>query len=316
MKAVVYRKYGTPDVLRLEDIPTPVPKDQEILIRVRAVSFNAYDLHFVSASPFFLRLMGAGLLRPKTVPIGADMAGTVEAVGPGVESFKPGDEVYGCNRGSLAEFACGPVNRFGPKPVNLSFEEAAAVPMAAVTALQGLRDKGRIQKGQRVLVNGASGGCGSFAVQLAKLFGTEVTGVCRTSKMDFVRGLGADVVRDYTREDVTEVERPFDLIFDVAAFRPILRYRRILKPGGYYVLAGGSISRLLQLSAVEKIGGGHMMTMMTNENREDLTILKDHLESGRIRSFVDRRFPMAEAADALWYLKNGRVCGKVVVTVP
>src|SRR5512135_3030670 len=185
MKAVIYRRYGTPDELRLEEFPKPVPKDGEILIKVRAVSFNAYDLHFVSGSPFFLRFMGAGFLKPKPTPIGADMAGTVEAVGPGVESFKPGDEVFGCNRGSLAEFACGPAKRFGPKPVNLSFEEAAAVPMAAVTALQGLRDKGRIQKGQRVLVNGASGGCGSFAVQLAKVFGTEVTGVCRTSKMDF-----------------------------------------------------------------------------------------------------------------------------------
>lgn len=316
MNAVIYRKYGTPDVLRLEDIPQPVPRDQEILVRVRAVSFNAYDLHFVSASPFFLRLMGAGLLRPKPVPIGADMAGTVEAIGPGVESFKPGDEVYGCNRGSLAEFACGPAARFAPKPANISFEEAAAVPMAALTALQGLRDKGKIRKGQRVLVNGASGGCGSFAVQLAKLFETEVTAVCRTSKMDFVRGLGADVVRDYTREDVTEVERPFDLIFDVAAYRSIMKYRRIMKPGAIYVLAGGSVARMIQLDTVGKIGHKNMMTMLADVNLKDLSTLKDYLDAGRIKAFVDRRFPMAEAADALWYLKNGRVCGKVVVTVP
>lgn len=315
MKAIIYRRYGTPDVLRLEEISKPVPKEREILVRVRAVSFNAYDLHFVSASPFFLRFMGAGLLKPKPVPIGADMAGTVDAVGPGVEAFKPGDEVYGCNRGSLAEFACGPAGRFAPKPANLSFEEAAAVPMAALTALQGLRDKGKIRAGQRVLVNGASGGVGSFAIQLAKLFETEVTAVCRTSKMDFVRGLGADAVVDYTREDVTDGERPFDLIFDVAAYRSVLRYRRIMKPGALYILAGGSVARMIQLDTVGKIGHRNMMTMPASVNREDLLTLKDYLEAGRIKAFVDRTFPMAEAAGALWYLKNGRVCGKVVVGV-
>ena len=316
MKAIIYRKYGSPDVLRLEEIETPIPKDGEILVKVRAVSLNAYDLHFLSGTPFFIRAMGAGLLRPKLKPLGADAAGTVEAVGPGVTDLKPGDEVYGCRHGSLAEFMSGPAKRFAPKPVNLSFEEAAAVPMAALTALQSLRDKGKIRQGQRVLVNGASGGVGSFAVQLGKLFGTEVTAVCRTSKMDFVRSLGADAVVDYTREDVTEGGRPFDLILDVAAYRPVSRYRRIMKPGGRYVLAGGSMGAIIKLAMVPKMGTRTMMTMVASTKRDDLLTLKGYLEEGRIKACVDKRYPLAEAAAAFSYLKNGLARGKVVVTVP
>jgi len=315
MKAIIYGRYGSPDVLRLEEIEKPVPKDNEILVRVRAASLNAYDLHFVSGTPFLVRLMGAGLLKPKPKPLGADMAGTVEGAGPGVEQLKPGDEVYGCSHGSLAEYACGPEKRFAPKPSNLSFEEAAAVPMAALTALQGLRDKGKIRKGQSVLINGASGGVGSFAVQLAKLFETEVTAVCRTSKMDFVRSLGADMVMDYTREDVTKSGRPFDLILDVAAYRSVLKYKRILKPGGMYVMAGGSMARMTQLAMVSMIGNRNMMTMLASVDRKDLLVLKEHLEAGKIKPFIDKRYPLDEAAAALWYLKNGQARGKVVITV-
>jgi len=316
MKAIIYRRYGSPDELRLEEIEKPAPKEGEILIGVRAASLNAYDLHFLSGTPFFLRMMGAGFLKPKLKPLGADAAGTVEAVGPGVTDLKPGDEVYGCQHGSLAEFMCGPAKRFAPKPINLSFEEAAAVPMGALTALQSLRDKGKIGPGQRVLVNGASGGVGNFAVQLAKLFGTEVTGVCRTAKMDFVRSLGADEVLDYTREDVTESGRPFDLILDVAAYRPVSRYRRIMKPGGRYVIAGGSMGAMIKVAMVPKMGTRTMTTMAARTNRDDLLTLKEYLESGRIKAYVDKRYPLAEAAAAFSYFKSGQVRGKVVVTVP
>lgn len=316
MKAIMFGRYGTPDVLRLEEIERPVPKNGEILIRVRAASLNAYDLHCLSGTPILIRLMGAGLLRPTPKPAGADMAGTVEAIGPGVGEFKPGDEVYGCRRGSLAEYACGPADKFAPKPSNLSFEEAAAVPMAGLTALQGLRDKGKIQKGQSVLINGAAGGVGSFAVQLAKMFGTEVTAVCRTDKMDFVRSLGADAVVDYTREDITKSGRTFDLILDMAAYRSVLKYRRILKPGGTYVLVAGSTASTLQLAPVSKIVDRNMVMMLAKVERGDLLALKEYSEAGRIRPFVDRIYPLNESAAAFWQLKNGQVRGKVVVAVP
>jgi NADPH:quinone reductase-like Zn-dependent oxidoreductase len=316
MKAIVYTKYGSPDVLRLEEVEKSAPKDNEIQVRVQAVSLNAYDLHFVTGTPFFIRMMGVGLLKPKPKPPGADMAGTVEAVGPGVTQFKPGDQVYGCSHGSLAEYACGPEKRFAPKPANLTFEEAAAVPMAALTALQSLRDKGKIRKGQNVLINGASGGVGTFAVQLAKMFETEVTATCRTSKMDFVRSIGADHVIDYTSEDVTKSGRPFDLIFDIAAYRSVRDYRRVMKPGAIYVMAGGSIARLIRLMIISKIGPKNMMTMVADVNREDLLLLKEYLEAGKIKPFIDKRYPLRETAAALWYLKNGLVRGKVVITVP
>lgn len=315
MKAVIYRKYGSPDVVRLEEIERPVPKDGEILVQVRAASLNPWDLHFLSGTPLFMRLTEGGLLKPELRPLGADMAGTVEAVGPGVGEFKAGDEVYGCYHGSLAEYACGPADRFAPKPTNLSFAEAAAVPMAALTALQGLRDKGRIRTGQRVLVNGASGGVGSFAVQLAKMFGTEVTATCRPFKTEFVRSLGADAVVDYTREDVTKSGQPFDLIFDTAAYRSVLRYRRILKPGGMYVLAGGAMARIAQVAIISKIVNKNMMFMIAKVDRGDLLILKDDLEAGRIRPFIDKIYPLSEAAAAFWRLKKGQAQGKVVVTV-
>jgi NADPH:quinone reductase-like Zn-dependent oxidoreductase len=315
MKAVVYTKYGSPDVLQLKEIEKPVPKDNEILIKVQAASLNPYDLHFITGKPFFTRLMGLGLMKPKRKTPGADMAGKVEAVGLSAKRFKPGDEVFGCSFGGFAEYACVPEDRFAPKPSNLTPEEAAAVPMAALTALQGLRDIGKIRKGQRVLINGASGGVGTFAVQLAKLFETEVTGVCRTSKMDFVRSIGADHVIDYTREDVTKNGQQYDLIFDIAAYRSVSKYKRVLRPGGIYVLAGGSVPRMILLMFLSKIRTKNMVPMVANVNQKDLLLIKEYLEAYKIKPFIDKRFSLNEIADALWYLKKGYARGKVVITI-
>jgi len=243
------------------------------------------------------------------------MAGKIEAVGLSVKQFKPGDEVFGCSHGGFAEYACVPENRFAPKPSNLTPEEAAAVPMAALTALQGLRDKGKIRKGQKVLINGASGGVGTFALQFAKLFETEVTAVCSTSKMDFVRSIGADYVIDYTREDVTKNGQQYDLILDIAAYRSVLNYKRVLKPGGIYVMAGGSVARMIQIMFISKTGTKNMVSMLANIDQKDLLLLKEYLEAGKIKPFIDKRYSLNEVADALWYLKRGHAQGKVVITV-
>jgi 2-desacetyl-2-hydroxyethyl bacteriochlorophyllide A dehydrogenase len=316
MKAVVYTKFGSPDVLQLKEIEKPVPKDNEILIKVQAASLNQYDLHYITGTPFFIRLAGAGLIKPKHTIPGADIAGQVEAVGNSVKQFKPGDEVFGEGSfGGFAEYVCVPENRFVLKPSNLTHEEAAAVPMAALTALQGLRDKGKIQRGQKVLINGASGGVGTFAVQIAKLFGAEVTAVCSTTKMDFVRSIGADYVIDYTRDDVTKNGQQYDLIFDIAAYRSILNYKRVLSPRGIYVLAGGSMARIFQLMLISKTGSKNMGLMVANINQKDLLLLKEYLEAGKVKPFIDRRYSLNEVADALWYLKKGHARGKVVITV-
>jgi NADPH:quinone reductase-like Zn-dependent oxidoreductase len=316
MKAIVYQKYGSPDVLHLKEIEKPVPKDDEILIKVQAASLNQYDLHYITGKPFFIRLAGAGLIKPRHSILGADIAGQVEAVGRNASQFKPGDEVFGEGSfGGFAEYASVPENRFVLKPANLTPEEAAAVPMAALTALQGLRDKGKIQKGQRVLINGASGGVGSFAVQIAKLFGAEVTAVCSTAKMDFVRTVGADYVVDYTHEDVTKNGQQYDLIFDTAAYRSILNYKRVLKPAGIYVLAGGSMSRIIQLMFISRSGSKNMGIVVANINQKDLLIIKEYLEAGKIKPFIDKRYSLNEVADALWYLKRGHARGKVVISV-
>jgi NADPH:quinone reductase-like Zn-dependent oxidoreductase len=315
MKAIVYTKYGPPDVLELKEVDQPVPKDNELLIKVRAASLNAYDWRHLRANPFFIRLMGIGLFKPKHRILGADIAGLVEAVGRAVTQFRPGDEVLGDGGyGGFAEFVCVDEKRFVPKPASLTFEEAAAVPMAGLTALQGLRDKGHIRAGQKVLINGASGGVGTFAVQIAKSFGTEVTGVCRTSKMDLVRSIGADHVIDYTQEDVTQRAERYDLIFDVAAFRSVLKYKRILSPGGIYVLAGGSIARMAQLMVMSMFVK-NMGVMVANVDQKDLESLIELMNAGKVRSIIDRRYPLGETAAALRYLEEGRARGKVVIAV-
>lgn len=316
MKAIVYTKYGPPDVLRLEEVDKPVPKDNELLIRVRAAALNAYDWRHLRADPFFIRLMGVGLFKPKHRILGADIAGLVEAVGRAVTQFRPGDEVLGDGGyGGFAEFVCVDEKRFVPKPASLTFEEAAAVPMAGLTALQGLRDKGHIRAGQKVLINGASGGVGTFAVQIAKSFGTEVTGVCSTAKMDLVRSIGADHVIDYTQEDVTKNGQLYDLIFDNAAYRSISKYRRILAPGGRYVLAGGSMGRFFQLMLMSMTGVKNMGLMVANVNQKDLLFLIELMKAGKVKSIIDKRYPLSETAEALRYLEDGHARGKVVIIV-
>lgn len=316
MKAVVYSKYGSPDVLRLEEVDKPVPKEGELLLKVRAASVNAYDWRHVRADPFLIRLMGAGLFKPKHRILGADVAGEVEAVGREVQRFKPGDAVFGeGGYGAFAEYVCVAEKRCVPKPAGLTFEEAAAAPMAALTALQGLRDEGHIRAGQKVLINGASGGVGTFAVQIAKSFDTEVTGVCRTTKMDLVRSLGADQVVDYSREDVTRQERRFDLIFDVAAFRPVSEYKRVLAPGGRYIVAGGSIARIFQVMFLSLFKAKSMRVVIARVVQQDLLLIAEMMAVGKVKSVIDKRFPLSETAEALRYFEEGQVRGKVVITV-
>jgi NADPH:quinone reductase-like Zn-dependent oxidoreductase len=316
MKAVVYTRFGSADVLRLQDVDKPVPGDGEILIKVRAASANAYDWRHLRADPFFIRLMGAGLLKPKHPILGADVAGQVEAVGGNVKQFRPGDEVFGDGSyGGFAEYVCVDENRFVLKPAELAFEEAAAVPMAGLTALQGLRDVGKIQAGQKVLINGASGGVGTFAVQLAKSFGTDVTGVCSTAKMELVRSIGADHVVDYTREDVTLNGQRYDLILDTAAYRSISKYRRILSPRGIYVLAGGAPVRMFQLLFMPLAGAKNMKIVIAHIAQQDLLFMCDLLNAGKVRSILDKCFPLAQTAEALRYLEEGRARGKVIITV-
>jgi NADPH:quinone reductase-like Zn-dependent oxidoreductase len=316
MKAIVYTKYGPPGVLHLEEVGKPAPKDNEILIKVHAASINSYDWRHLGPDPLFLRFMGGGLLKPKHRILGADMAGQVEAIGRDVKQFKPGDEVLGDGGyGGYAEYAAVAENKFVLKPADLSFEEAAAMPMAALTALQGLRDKGQIKAGQKVLINGASGGVGTFAVQIAKSYGTEVTGVCRTAKMDLVRSIGADDVIDYTQEDVTKIGRQYDLIFDVAAFRSILAYKRILSAGGLYVIAGGSMARIFQSMAISMTGAKNMRFIGAKVKQEDLLFILELMKAGKVRSIVDKRFPLSEAAEAFRYFEEGCTRGKVVITV-
>jgi NADPH:quinone reductase-like Zn-dependent oxidoreductase len=319
MKAIVCTKYGPPDVLQLKEVEKPTPKDDEVLIKVHAASLNAYDWHLLTADVFLVRLMGGGLLKPKNTIPGADIAGRVEAVGRNVTHFEPGDDVFGeISHGGFAEFACARENRLAARPANLSFEEAAAVPMASLTALQGLRDKGRIQPGQKVLINGASGGVGTFAVQIAKSFGAEVTAVCSTGKMDMARSIGADQVIDYTKEDFTKSGRHYDLIFAANGYHPILDYRRALGPKGIYVMAGGTKAQTFQamllgpwisMARSKKLGG-----LSAKVDQKDLVFIKELLEAGKVRPVIDRRYPLSEVPEALRYLGEGHAQGKVVIS--
>ena len=320
MKAIVYTKYGPPDVLQLKEAEKPAPKDDEVLIKVHAASLNAYDWHALTADIFLVRLMGFGLLKPKNKILGADIAGRVEAVGRNVTQFEPGDDVFGdIGRGGFAEYACARENRLVSKPANLSFEEAAAVPMAALTALQGLRDKGRIQPGQKVLINGASGGVGTFAVQIAKSFGAEVTAVCSTAKMDTARSIGADQVIDYTKEDFTKNRQHYDLIFAANGYHPILDYRRALGPKGIYVVAGGTIAQMFQAMLlgpwISMAGSKKMGGLSAKVNQKDLVFIKELLEAGKVRPVIDRRYPLSGVPEALRYLGERHAQGKVVITL-
>lgn len=323
MKAVVYTSYGSPDVLQLKEIEKPTSKDDEVLVKVHAASVNAADLHFLRGKPFLIRLMGFGLLRPKGKILGSDIAGRVEAVGRNVKQFQPGDEVFGdlfeCGRGGFAEYVCARENALALKPTNISFEEAAAVPMAAVTALHGLRDKGQIQQGQKVLINGASGGVGTFAVQIAKSFGAEVTGVCSTRNLDMVRSFGADQVIDYSREDFTKNGQRYDLILAANGYHLIFDYQRALSPKGTYVVTGGSMPQLFQAMllgpCISMTGSKKMGNLISKPNQKDLIFMKGLLETGKVKPVIERRYKLSEAAEALRYLEEGHAQGKVVITM-
>ena len=324
MKAIVYTKYGPPEVLQLKEVEKPTPKDEEVLVKVHAASLNAADWHILRADPFLIRLMGGGLLKPKNTILGADIAGRVEAVGGNVKQFKPGDDLFGDiserGWGGFAEYVCAGENALVLKPANISFEEAAAVPLAAVTALQGIRHKGEIQPGQKVLINGASGGVGTFAVQIAKSFGAEVTGVCSTRNLDMVRSIGADQVIDYTREDFTKNGQRYDLILAVNGYHPISAYKGALSSKGSYVCVGGSMAQVFQamlLGPLISMTGSKTTGSMgvAKPNPKDLGFIKELLEAGKVMPVIDRRYPLSEVAEAMRYLEEGHARGKVVITV-
>jgi len=323
MKAIVYRKYGPPDVLELQDIEKPTPGENDVLVKIHAASLNAADWHLLRAKPFLVRFMGLGLLKPKNNILGADVAGHVEAVGKNVKQFQPGDEVFGdlseCGWGGFAEYVCANEDALALKPVNISFEEAAAVPLAALTALQGLRDKGQIQAGKRVLINGASGGVGTYAVQIAKSFGAEVTGVCSTGKLDLVRSIGANRVIDYTKEDFTRNIQCYDLILAANGYHSILDYKRVLCPQGIYVMTGGSGLQMFQALSmgpwISMIGNKKMGGLSMKPNKKDLLIIKELLETGKVKPVLDKRYTLSETAEAFRYLEEGHALGKIVITV-
>jgi NADPH:quinone reductase-like Zn-dependent oxidoreductase len=322
MKAIVYTEYGSPAVLQFKEVAKPTPKDNEVLVKIYAVSANAADLHLLRADPFLIRL-SSGLLKPKNEILGSDIAGRVEAIGNNVKEFKPGDEVFGDisagGWGGFAEYVCAREDALVLKPVKLSFEDAAAVPMAAVTALQGLRSKGQIQPGQRVLINGASGGVGLFAVQIAKAFGAEVTAVCSTRNLDIVRSIGADHVIDYAREDFTQNGHRYDLILAANGYHSISDYRQVLTPKGTYVMTGGAMAQLSEVMLkgpwISMTGSQKMGNLLARPNKQDLAFIKELLEAGKVKPVIDRCYPLSEVADAMRYLEEGHAQGKVVITV-
>ncbi len=326
MKAIVYHKYGPPDVLELQEIEKPTVKEGEVLVKVHAASVNPLDWHILRATPFFARA-ATGLLKPKRKILGADLAGRVEAVGRNVNQFQPGDEVFGdtfgrLGLGAFAEYVCVPENGLVLRPTSTTFEEAAAVPVAALTALQGLRDKGQIQSGQKVLINGASGGVGTFAVQIAKSFGAEVTGVCSTRNLDMVRSIGADHVIDYTQEDFTKDGQTYDLIYCAVGNRSAADYKRALNSNGICVVAGFTtmshmLFQVLLLGAWISMTGSKKIGAMGTviPNKEDLVFIKELLEAGKVVPVIDRRYPLSETAEAIRYLEKGHARGKVVITV-
>jgi NADPH:quinone reductase-like Zn-dependent oxidoreductase len=319
MKAIVCTRYGPPDILQFRDIAKPTPAENEVLIKLYAASVNPVDLHLMRGKPFFLRLMSGGLRAPKRKIPGHDIAGRVEAVGRNVTRFKPGDDVFGACRGAFAEYVCALEDKLAPKPANRSFEDAAALPVAALTALQGLRDKGRIQPGQKVLVDGASGGVGTFAIQIAKSFGAEVTAVCSTQKMDIARSLGANHVIDYTQEDFTKSALRYDLILAANARHSISDYLSTLSQNGTYVMAGGGGIQALQVALLgpllSRIERKNVCFFIANINQKDLVFLADLLAAGKVVPVIDRRYPLSSTPEALRYLAEGHAQGKIVLTV-
>jgi len=321
MQAIVYHNYGSPDMLNMEEVQKPAPKEGEILVKVVAASTAAGDWHLLRADPFLVRFM-YGLLKPKYKILGSDVAGRVEAVGRNVTHFQPGDEVFGdlslSGFGAFAEYVTAPEQALALKPTNLTFEEAAAVPVSAVTALLGLRE-GKIQAGQKVLINGASGGVGTFAVQIAKAFGAEVTAVCSTGKVELVRSLGAHHVIDYTKEDFTQNGQQYDLILAANGYRPLSAYQRALTPQGIYVMTGGSIGQMFEAMLLgswrSKKGGQKMGNILAKPSQKDLLFIKELIEAGKVTPVIDRRYPLSGVPDAIRYVEAGHAKGKVVITV-
>jgi NADPH:quinone reductase-like Zn-dependent oxidoreductase len=322
MKAAVYTRYGPPDVVQITDVEKPVPKDNQVLIRVHAASLNPLDWHFMRGTPYAVRII-AGLRKPKVPGLGVDVAGQVEAVGRKVSQFKLGDDVFGSCKGAFAEYVCASESELVMKPANVTFEQAASVPVAGYTALQGLRDKGHIQAGQKVLVNGAAGGVGTFAVQIAKSFSADVTGVCSTRNLDMVRSIGADRVIDYTQEDFTKNAQRYDLFFDGVGNHSLSDSRRVLNPKGIYVGAGGTtdnwtirpLVRVITSLVLSLFGNQKLLMVLAKPNKQDLTWMREHMESGEITPVIDRRYNLDEVPDAIRYLEIGHARGKVIITL-
>jgi NADPH:quinone reductase-like Zn-dependent oxidoreductase len=328
MKAIVYSNYGSPDVLKCEDIEKPAPAGNEVLIKVRAASLNPLDWHFMRGTPYFLRLM-AGLIRPKSRRLGVDVSGQIEALGKDVTQFKPGDEVFGTCREAFAEYACASESALIRKPQSVTFEQAASAPIAALSALQSLRlggwsDKGQAQPRQRVLINGAAGGVGTFAVQIAKHFGADVTGVCSTRNVGMVRSIGADRVIDYTQEDFTKGAQRYDTFLDCVGNRSLLACQRILSPKGTYVtIAGdagrwmiGPLARAIAALVLSKFGSRRLVPLfLAKSNQPDLTIISGLMKAGTVTPVIDKRYQLDEVPEAIRYLEQGHARGKVVITV-
>ena len=323
MKAAVHTQYGSPDVIQIRDIEKSVPGDNEVSIKVRAASVNPIDWHYLRGTPYIARIM-FGLRKPKVTRLGIDVAGRVEAVGRKVTQFKPGDDVFGTCRGAFAEYVCTPESTLIMKPDNVTFEQAAAAPVAAFTALQGLRGKGRIQPGHNVLINGAAGGVGTFAVQIAKQFGAHVTGVCSTRNVDMVRSIGADQVIDYTREDFARSGgQLYDIIFDCFVNHSLSEYRRILKPQGTYIIVGGpsdpwmigAMAVPIKAFVLSRFVSQKFVMFIASSVKEDLTTMRELLETERVRPVIDRRYRLNEVPGAIRYLEEGHARGKVVITL-
>lgn len=322
MKAIVYHRYGSPDVLKYEEIEKPTAGDGEVLIRVRAASVNPLDWRVMRGRPYFMRIMGTGLRRPKDARLGVDVAGRVEAVGRNVTRFRPGDEVFGASQGALAEYASASESALVTKPASVTFEQAASVNVAASTALQGLRDRGRIRPGQRVLINGAAGGVGTFAVQIAKWFSAKVTGVCSARNAEMVRSIGADQVIDYTREDFTESGSRYDLLFDLVGNRPLSACRSVINPKGTYVVAGwpdgrwlGPLAPMLKAPMLSPFVSQKLAMLISQVSKEDLTVISELMKAGKVTPVIDRRYRLSEAPEAIRYLEEGHARGKVVITL-
>jgi NADPH:quinone reductase-like Zn-dependent oxidoreductase len=323
MQAIVQDTYGSADVLELRDVDRPAIADDEVLVRVHAAGVDRGVWHLMAGLPYPIRLAGYGLRAPKNGVPGSDLAGVVEAVGKDVTRFRPGDEVFGIGKGTFAEYARAPEKKLAPRPANLTFEQAAALAISGLTALQALRDKGKVRSGQKVLVIGASGGVGSYAVQIAKAYGAAVTGVCSTTKADLVRSLGADHVLDYTREDFADGEHRYDLIIDIGGNSSLSRLRRALTPQGTLVIVGGEgggrlmggTDRQLRALALSPFVGQKLTTFISAENGDDLRDLTELVEAGKVRPVIDRTYPLGEAPKAIRYVEEGNARGKVVITV-